>query len=343
MLTSKQAVFQRFWYATHRIADLQAGPKPFKLLGEELVIFLDEAGNPAALRDRCCHRTARLSKGWCENGHIVCGYHGWTYDRDGGLVRVPQDVAERSISTFKVESFRCAARYGYAWVCLGDPIGDIPPIPEDNEAGYRRIQQFHDVWRTAPLRFMENSFDNSHFSYVHKGTFGQIEQPVPEHYQLDETEFGFEAEVIVEINNPPASHRITGGYGPTTKRHLRNKWFMPFCRRLDIEYPSGLRHIIFNCATPVDDDNIYIAQILYRNDDEASCSEEELISWDQAVIDEDREILESTDSDVPVDVSLGEEGHMASDRPGLIMRRRLLALLREHGETEARRDPRWVP
>jgi phenylpropionate dioxygenase-like ring-hydroxylating dioxygenase large terminal subunit len=337
MLTSKQPVLRRFWYATWRLADLVGGPRPFRLMGEDLVLFLDAAGNPAALRDRCCHRTAKLSKGWCDNGQIVCGYHGWTYDRDGNLTRVPQEGAERAANTRGVEAFRCRASYGYAWVCLGEPLSDIPPVPEDGAPGFRRIQQFQDFWRTAPMRFMENSFDNSHIAFVHKGTFGQLDRPVPEHFSLTETDYGFEAQVVLEVANPPASRRITGESTPTTKRRLRNKWYLPFCRRLDIEYPSGVRHIIFNCATPVDDETIRIAQILYRNDDEASCSAAELIAWDQAVIEEDRDILESTDPDVPMDVGLGEESQMASDRPGLIMRRRLLRLLRDHGEREVRR------
>jgi hypothetical protein len=37
---------------------------------------------------------------------------------------------------------------------------------------------------------------------------------------------------------------------------------------------------------------------------------------------------------VPLDMA--EELHMPSDRPGIEMRRRLAALLAEHGETEAR-------
>jgi hypothetical protein len=45
---------------------------------------------------------------------------------------------------------------------------------------------------------------------------------------------------------------------------MRNAWFMPFCRTLDIEYPSGLRHIIFNSATPIDDGSIQLVQILFR-------------------------------------------------------------------------------
>jgi hypothetical protein len=35
-----------------------------------------------------------------------------------------------------------------------------------------------------------------------------------------------------------------------------------------------------------------------------------------------------------VDVGRRDEQGMASDRPGMLMRKRLLALLKEHGETE---------
>jgi hypothetical protein len=52
-----------------------------------------------------------------------------------------------------------------------------------------------------------------------------------------------------------------------------------------MEYPSGIRHIIFNSATPID-------------------------------------------------MSRKAEAHMPSDRPGMIMRNRLLALLKQHGEEE---------
>jgi hypothetical protein len=128
----------------------------------------------------------------------------------------------------------------------------------------------------------------------------------------------------VPIKNPPEAHRVTGTTDPITTRHMRNAWFMPFCRTLDIEYPSGLRHIIFNSATPIDDGSIQLVQILFRSDREEDCSTRELIDWDAAIISEDREILESTDPDAIVDLERKIEMHMPSDRPGLIMRKRLL-------------------
>ncbi|MDU3133636.1 MAG: Rieske 2Fe-2S domain-containing protein, partial [Bradyrhizobium sp.] len=187
MLSTKQPVLRRFWYAIMPMDHLKDGPKPFTLLGQPIVLFLDDKGEPAALEDRCCHRTARLSKGWCNNGHVVCGYHGWEYDRDGKLVMVPQFPFEQPIPEARARAFRARQRYGYVWVALDEPLSDIPDIPEDGKPGYRRIHQFYDTWNTAALRLMENSFDNAHFAFVHKSTFGDISQPKPEKYEIGET------------------------------------------------------------------------------------------------------------------------------------------------------------
>jgi hypothetical protein len=79
-------------------------------------------------------------------------------------------------------------------------------------------------------------------------------------------------------------------------------------------------------------------QLLFRNDTEADCSAQELIDWDAAIIAEDRDMLEATDHDAIVDMSRKIEMHMPSDRPGMLMRKRLLELLREHNEEERPRD-----
>jgi phenylpropionate dioxygenase-like ring-hydroxylating dioxygenase large terminal subunit len=334
MLTTKQATLRRFWYATVPLSSLADGPKPFRLMGEDIVLFLDKDARPAALRDRCVHRTARLSHGWCVEGELVCGYHGWTYGSDGHVTRIPQLDGQAATPRHAVSSYHCAARYGYAWVALDDPILPLFEIPEDGAAGYRRIFQFYETWNTAPLRFMENSFDNAHFSFVHRSTFGITAQPVPTSYTIEETDDGFLASSTVEILNPPTAYRVTGVTVPTTTREMRNHWYLPFCRRMDMTYPSGIRHIIINCATPIDDGRIQLVQLLYRNDTERDCSTEELIAWDSKIIAEDRGILESTDPDASIDVSRRVEGHMPSDRPGIIMRRRLFELLNEYGEGE---------
>ena len=57
-------------------------------------------------------------------------------------------------------------------------------------------------------------------------------------------------------------------------------------------------------------------------------------AFDRQVTEEDRYILETTEYDVPLDLTAKVEAHMPSDRPGMMMRKKLLALFAEHGEVE---------
>jgi phenylpropionate dioxygenase-like ring-hydroxylating dioxygenase large terminal subunit len=352
MLTTRQPVFRKFWHAVMPLAHLESGPQPFTLLGEDIVLFLDAHGQPAALKDRCCHRTARLSKGWCVDaqgracgqGAIQCGYHGWTYDRSGQVIRIPQYEPDRTISPeYKTTAYPCTARYGYAWVALEEPIADIPDVPEFGAPGWRTIFQFHEKWATSPMRALENRFDNSHFSFVHRATFGVAAQPKPSRYELIENETGFHAETVIAAANPEKYHRISGVADPITTRHMRNAYFLPFSRRLDIEYPGrdgrpGRRHVIINCFTPIDDGHIQLCQWLFRNDSEEDCPAQMLIDFDTEITREDRDILESTDPDAVIDTRRrGVEFSMESDRPGMLIRKKLLELLTRHGEREIHR------
>lgn len=341
MLVTQQPVLRRFWYAVMPMTRLDAGPQPFTLLGENIVLWRQADGTPAALKDRCCHRTAKLSKGFVENGNIVCGYHGWTYDCTGACVRIPQQPDLAIPGNARVPAFRAQEKYGYVWVALEEPLRPVPDFSEDGLPGYRRIFQFHEEWKTSPLRMMENSFDNSHFSYVHKANFGILENPQPAPYEFEETDYGFEARTLVPIRNPEQSHRITGTTEAITHRQLVNRYYLPFCRRFGCHYPaSGIDHIIYNCATPIDDGRMLLVQWLYRNDSEEACGTQALIDWDATITAEDREILEATDPDACVDTTRRVEFHMPSDKPGLVIRKQLLALLRAHGEEEIHRGNR---
>ena len=153
-----------------------------------------------------------------------------------------------------------------------------------------------------------------------------------------ERESGFCAETVIAAANPPAYHRVSGTTEPITQRHMRHAYFLPFSRRLDIEYPSGVRHVIINAFTPIDDGNIHLCQELFRDDTEADCPEQLLIDFDRVITRDDKDILESTDPDALVDTRRrGVEYSMDSDRPGMLIRKQLMELLARHGEVEAHR------
>jgi hypothetical protein len=68
------------------------------------------------------------------------------------------------------------------------------------------------------------------------------------------------------------------------------------------------------------------------SDTSADVPAEVAIEQFMAIVREDKKILERLHPDTPLDVR--EQQHMASDEPGIMMRRKLLSLLDAHGERE---------
>ena len=336
MLVTRQPVLRRFWYPVMPVAQLETiQPQAFELLGERLVLWLDRDGQPSAVRDRCCHRSTQLSKGTVIEGHVRCPYHGWSYNGAGACVNVPQLSDDQPIPTsYRVDSYRCTARYGYVWVCLDEPLLPIPHIPQADDPAFRCIPEFYERWDCSGLRIMENSFDNAHFSFVHQATFGDVANPEPASIQVTTLEHGLNVKTQVPVVNPPLQQKNLQLATETTLRTNDMTWYLPFLRTLQITYPNGLIHLIFTAATPISDRASQVVQFCLRNDSETDAKAEEIIAFDRAVTLEDRTVLESTDFDVPLD--LQEEQHMASDQPGIMMRRKFAALLKAHGEIEQR-------
>ena len=167
--------FSSFWYIvapSEKLASEQVIGR--KVLGEWLAIFRGPGGEPVAMRDRCMHRNAPLSKGFVKAGQVQCPYHGWVYDRDGMVVAVPAEG-----DAFRATKRRCAKTFpvreqdGYVYVRLDpDGPGDIEP--------YRYANYQRPGWNTVRLvnRFSnnvtncaENFIDIPHTSFVHDKIF----------------------------------------------------------------------------------------------------------------------------------------------------------------------------
>jgi phenylpropionate dioxygenase-like ring-hydroxylating dioxygenase large terminal subunit len=338
MLSTKQPVLRKFWYPVMRMTHLESGPKPFTLLGENIVVWKTTDGKIACLKDRCCHRTAKLSLGFLEGDNVVCGYHGWTFAPSGKCVRIPQFRDDTRTGNVGVPAYRTAERYGYAWVALEEPVMDLPDLPEASQDGFRQVHQFYEPWNIGGLRLMENSFDAAHVAYVHRATFGNMAAPeISVHRDITPKPYGFDSLNVqpVKVRGDQAQRFVQTTEGDTVRR-TNSSWYIPFIRRAAIHYPHGLIHVLVTCATPMTDTQSMILQWVYRNDTEADVSTADVIAFDRAVTLEDKAILESCDPDVPLAVIDGEELHMGSDRPGLTMRRMLNELLKKHGESEAR-------
>ncbi|MEM9272410.1 MAG: aromatic ring-hydroxylating dioxygenase subunit alpha [Cyanobacteria bacterium P01_F01_bin.143] len=331
MLVTKEAVFKRFWYPVIPKSHLLKKPQGFELLGQKIVVWLDDDGQAAAARDRCCHRSAQLSKGQVIDGNIACDYHGWQFNSDGTCVKVPQLQANSSIpKNYKIETYACQERYGYIWVCLGEPLRGIPDIAEASDPNFRLIPEFYEIWNCAGLRVMENELDLAHPTFVHTTTFGSEDHPIPDEIKVTDTDYGIHTSAILGVVNPELQRKNLKMSEEVTNRILDMDWYLPFTCKLRINYPNGLVHIVVNTTTPINDSSSQIVQFCLRNDTEAETKAADVIAFDRAVTLEDKAILESTDYDVPLD--LKQEQHMMTDQPGIFMRRKLSRLIAQEQE-----------
>jgi phenylpropionate dioxygenase-like ring-hydroxylating dioxygenase large terminal subunit len=320
MLLTEEPIFRRFWYATLRTSALDDGPQPFTLLGEDIVLWKRKDGTPAALRDRCPHRSVRLSvDSLVVDDALRCGYHGWRFDGAGACVLVPQAPDTTPPTRNAARSYNCTERYGYVWVCLEEPVRDIPELPHAGDPAFRQLFEYEQVWNANALRICENALDMAHVSFVHRGTFGSDGAPVAPEFSLFDVEDGVGVAAVLPVVNRADQQKNLRIAGERTSRDMRMRWLMPAHFILHLTYPNGLVQEIVSFVTPISDGVSRRIHMSFRNDTEADAPAANVTAYDMKVAAEDRVLLETCGPDFPLD--LHAEAHMWQDRAGIEIRK----------------------
>lgn len=174
-------MLRRYWYPVSFVKDLtpEAPTKFVRLLGEDLVLFLDRAGRVGLLADHCSHRSASLLYGRVEERGIACAYHGWLYDTAGNIIETPPERNDAIMKSVKQTAYPVLRLIGMYWAYLG-PL-PAPAIPKYDlwvrQDGHRRIYIRGKVdcnW----LQTMENSVDPAHLMILHQTSIGGGRKPV---------------------------------------------------------------------------------------------------------------------------------------------------------------------
>jgi phenylpropionate dioxygenase-like ring-hydroxylating dioxygenase large terminal subunit len=169
--TPAGALLRSYWQPVGLSTDVAAGgtPHPVRVMGEDLVLFRDDAGRPGLVGRKCAHRCADLSYGRVEDGGLRCLYHGWLFDVDGTCLEQPP---EPKSSTFKdrvrQKSYPCHEAGGAIWAYMGTaepPLFPNYPALTAPEAYRFTIRWFSDCnW----MQGHEGNIDPVHTSYLHK-------------------------------------------------------------------------------------------------------------------------------------------------------------------------------
>ena len=90
-------LLRQYWQPVALTVDLPPGAPPLgvRIMGQDVVLFRDDADGVGALDRKCIHRCADLVLGRIENGGIRCPYHGWLFNTNGQVLDQPAEVSRR--------------------------------------------------------------------------------------------------------------------------------------------------------------------------------------------------------------------------------------------------------
>ena len=155
-------------------------------LGVPIVITRNRESELHAMLNVCRHRGTRLleDSGFCKaRKGFHCRYHGWGYDLDGNLTRVPREELFPGLdkSALNLRSLPVTERFGFVWVVATpatdydfgtflDPLeSDLGPLNLGSHLVFRRATT---TARTNWKIVMEAFLDGYHVRHLHKKTVG---------------------------------------------------------------------------------------------------------------------------------------------------------------------------
>lgn len=192
----QEKILRRTWQYVGDGAQLQPGMVlATTVAGLSILISCDRQGQLHGFHNVCPHRASPFyrEEGIQSCKHIVCPYHGWTYDLSGTLVGTPAKSRFPegfNGSNFPLQAIRVEEWNGFLFASLD---GDIPPlkdflypIPVEmngyRQANTQRLAQQQYTIRCNWKNFHDNTLCDYHVAIAHRHTLHTLQGPI-QHYE----------------------------------------------------------------------------------------------------------------------------------------------------------------
>jgi phenylpropionate dioxygenase-like ring-hydroxylating dioxygenase large terminal subunit len=199
------------WYVAAWAKDLTRTLLTRTVVGEPVVFYRKENGNPVALEDRCPHRHAPLHLGRLVGDNLQCGYHGLTFGCDGVCTFIPSQ--DEIPAKARVKSYPVVERNDWIWIWMGErALADPNRIPDFSRVGDPAFAASGttNVVKANFELINDNLMDLSHVGYVHGSTIGTTEMGGKAHMKTERSEKGVRVTRWV-VNCPaPPTYLKTG-------------------------------------------------------------------------------------------------------------------------------------
>lgn len=243
----KMQVLENIWYCAAHSAEITDQPLARTICGMPMVFFRGEAGEVAALEDRCPHRQAPLSMGWVKGDAIQCRYHGLIFDQKGACIHIPRQEAI-SASTC-IQAFATVERWGFIWIWWGDQASADPgtiPVLDWTDDPARRVAYFYWHVKANHQLMADNLLDVSHVDFLHQHSIAS--KIDPDAKAADAPKVTIETSVdgdavhsLRQVHNTMlagVAAKWNGGEGPVT-RVSTGKWLPPNSCILKLQFADA--------------------------------------------------------------------------------------------------------
>ncbi len=332
-MTTADQILINNWYVVAKVEDCEPGSiTTAHLLGVKLVLWRShEHNSPIQVwQDYCPHRGVALSMGEIANNTLVCAYHGWRYNEGGKCVHIPAHPDMVPPASAIAKTYHCQERYGLVWVCLGNPVNDIPSFPEWDDPNYHKTYTKSYLIKASAFRVMDNFIDTSHFPIVHDGWLGDRNHP-----QMADFEVKVDKDGITVSSFALQMPRLNSSIKDDSWVNWQ-KISHPLCQHWVAEFP-GIQTADLMLVTPIDEDNSLVRMLITWNCPEMLDSktlESKLLAEFDETIEQDIRILHSQQpARLPLLAQkqintqwLSQEIHVPSDRGTVAYRRWLKEL-----------------
>lgn len=260
-------VLRHYWQPIALVDELEGKRpvRPVRALGQDFVLFRDEAGRIGLLDRDCPHRNADLAFGRLEDGGLRCPFHGWLFDVTGQCLETPAEPEGSTLCTrIKQRSYPVEIRSGIIFAYLGE--GAAPPFPAFDcfAAPDSHTFAFKGLIECNWLQALEVGIDPAHASFLHR-FFDDGDEKESYGKQFRATSDGSDLPMTyvlrefprprIEVDNTPYGLRVTALRGindATTHVRVTNLFFPQA-----FVIPMSAEMTITQWHMPVDDTHCY--------------------------------------------------------------------------------------
>lgn len=319
-------VEKAYWHPVARSDELAGAPLGVVLLGQRVVLWRDDGGQPHAWDDQCPHRGACLSLGRVHAGRLECPYHGWQFDAGGRCVQVPAVPSFVPPQSHAATVFAVAEQYGLIWVRLdpAEATAGVPPFVAEGDDALRKLNCGPYDVQTSAGRIVENFLDMAHFGFVHEGWLGSREFTSVGDYVVASTDTGL---VVTECKawQPQSNLHSTAPAQVEYTYAVTSPYTVVLTKVPEAHTVSlpGYREAIglFVCPVTPQSSRVWFRMAVA---DHAS-ADEKLRDFQHTIFMQDKPVLESQlPKELPLDVRA--EVHTVADRASSAYRRFLAGL-----------------